>query len=432
MENLKLFIVQLLSCVTTVYIIFNFMNKMYTPKYTSKRCLVMGIACSFLATFINCFQIPFLNMIFFICITISIGDVFFVSDNKWKYIYNVSFIVILGIIEEITIIALDLIFSEINSSINFKNNHLLYISISAIIILLIYRIVINLFINKDINWLSSKMGYLYIVLPTFSILNIYTIMQLLMNQKVDMINILGFLCILFTVLLNIFFVELLDIMSQSNLTKCKLDILENQIKIQYNYYKNLEVKFTDSRKMLHDVKKHLTVIESLYKKNDYITAEKYENNLTELIDNNAAKIFTKNKILNIILNDKFRAATENEISLKVKIMDCNISFITDIDITVIFGNLLDNAFEECLKLSPDMQPEILIQMKEFNENIIINICNTKTPIKDNKESKKRIKGNHQGLGLINVNEIVKKYSGYMSIYNETNQFVVNIVLPKVN
>ena len=46
-------------------------------------------------------------------------------------------------------------------------------------------------------------------------------------------------------------------------------------RIEYDYYKRLENKYADSRKVIHDIKNHLQIIEELYKDAQEHKAEIY-------------------------------------------------------------------------------------------------------------------------------------------------------------
>lgn len=55
--------------------------------------------------------------------------------------------------------------------------------------------------------------------------------------------------------------------------------------------------------------------------------------------------YTENPILNILLTDKNAVMQEKGIHSDIKIDNVELSYIEPIDITTIFGNLLDNAIE---------------------------------------------------------------------------------------
>ena len=128
---------------------------------------------------------------------------------------------------------------------------------------------------------------------------------------------------------------------------------------------------------------------------------------------------TNNKIINILVNDKIDTAQRNDIEFIYNCEDTALSFIDDIDLTIILSNLLDNAFEECMnnKAEHNTINLCICQINNFN---IINLTNTcYTPPQLNHNRYLSTKAGHSGIGMINVENTVKKYNGsFMSEFKD--------------
>ena len=76
-----------------------------------------------------------------------------------------------------------------------------------------------------------------------------------------------------------------------------------------------------------------------------------------------------------VVNDKIDTAQRNDIEFIYNCEDTALSFIDDIDLTIILSNLLDNAFEECMnnKAEHNTINLCICQINNFN---IINLTNT--------------------------------------------------------
>lgn len=227
----------------------------------------------------------------------------------------------------------------------------------------------------------------------------------------------------FIVFLNIYIIDFLETVSRSNSLELQMETLKKQSEIQYNYYKKLQKNYELSRKLLHDTRNHLNTIKRMYQNSDYDEANQYEKKLYSEIDRYVMKKYTLNNALNIVINDKIETASKRKINLDINIdVDDGLEFISDYDIVVIFGNLLDNAIEACSYLTI-VNKVISLNIKKYNDQLyFINICN---PI--NKNNKQPGLG-HEGLGLKNVQSSVEKYNGTMNIYNENEKFEVSIQL----
>ena len=102
------------------------------------------------------------------------------------------------------------------------------------------------------------------------------------------------------------------------------------------------------------------------------------------------------------------------------------SFISDMDITTIFSNLLDNAIDACREIDKSRR-KIRIIMRAQMGLIVIKITNSCaynhiSNIKFGHSTKE----NHSGIGLFNVRKAVEKYEGIMDIKRDNNTFCVSI------
>ena len=111
-------------------------------------------------------------------------------------------------------------------------------------------------------------------------------------------------------------------------------------------------------------------------------------------------------------------------------VDKNIRGLTQTELCCVLEIFLDNAIEAELKLSKAQRKiEIKIVMIEEVLDILIRNRIAEPVLQDvqkkNIGSTKKDAGNH-GFGLKNVREIVKKYDGFMDLYEDSGCFCVHI------
>lgn len=93
------------------------------------------------------------------------------------------------------------------------------------------------------------------------------------------------------------------------------------------------------------------------------------------------------------------------------------------ELSVLYGNLLDNAIEACLSL-PCEKRTINFYSSCNSGKLFIKIDNY-----FNNKKKIYLQSNQKhGLGLISVKEIVDKYNGIMDITKENERFEVKIII----
>ena len=140
------------------------------------------------------------------------------------------------------------------------------------------------------------------------------------------------------------------------------------------------------------------------------------------------KYYTSNRVLNVILNDKFLSIKNADIKLDYKIGDVNLDFIREIDVTTIFANLLDNSIEAASKVEKNRF--INFYVNQFNDFGVIKIINSMKDIPINKNNRfKTTKKNHEGLGIENVRKTLEQYEGTMVVDYTEDEFKVNVVIP---
>ena len=120
------------------------------------------------------------------------------------------------------------------------------------------------------------------------------------------------------------------------------------------------------------------------------------------------------------------ALKEKGISVTIKVDNVNLNFIEPIDITTIFGNLLDNAIEAAEKLEGEKY--ISIKIGSYHKMIAASIENNCGEVKWKNGFPVSAKGKGGGIGLLNVQSSVKKYDGNLILKSDGNKFIAELFL----
>lgn len=315
----------------------------------------------------------------------------------------------------------------------FYFSSLAYLQITVIFLLRIIEYVyIKLFTNfinrREAKVINKLQSFTFLVIPLFSAIYILTLVYLLQLYAGFEESILLVVNIILVLILNIYVTHIFDAISKNNTLKNEVKLYHQQSELQHRYYDNLENKYKESRKLIHDIRNHLQSIERLYENKEQDLAKKYTTDIHLMLNELNQRYYTSNRILNIILNDKYQIIKSANISFDCKIGDINLDFMREIDITTIFANLLDNSIEAAKKVEDN--PYIKFHINKFNDFIVINIINSMKdkPIMKNKKIKST-KVNHEGLGLENIRKTLEKYEGSLVVDFDDNEFKINIVIP---
>lgn len=192
---------------------------------------------------------------------------------------------------------------------------------------------------------------------------------------------------------------------------------------------DIKLYYDEIRKLRHDMNHCIQCIYTLIHNNKYDEAKAYLNELiSEKISGCNPIVITNSEVVNAVMSSKLQRCKYNDINIKYEITG-SIEKIKDVDISILLGNLLDNAIEGCMKLKENR----CIHLKVFNEKnylvILLNNSIASSVLKKNPllMTTKRNKLIH-GFGISSIKDIVKAYNGMIKIYEEKKLFKVDIWL----
>lgn len=250
------------------------------------------------------------------------------------------------------------------------------------------------------------------------------------RQIIITLIIINFIC--FGVILK--FILLTNKKNKLNsILKTNLDILSKQIKYQKDCW-NEDLKNQSEIKMLwHDMKNHINVIDALYENGDYYEFKNYINSLDYEILKAQRKVITKNKVLDAIFRRKKELCKKSNIKIDFNIHINERLPIEEIDICVIYGNLIDNAIEACNRINDESNKYIIVNSKSTKYYLYIEVENSIGPyeILNRKDrffkTKKDDKKNH-GFGLECIRKSVEKYDGQIKLSYDEKNFNIAILI----
>ncbi|MBQ2988203.1 MAG: GHKL domain-containing protein [Clostridia bacterium] len=204
-----------------------------------------------------------------------------------------------------------------------------------------------------------------------------------------------------------------------------------QSDLMNKHYEEVENMYRQVRGWRHDYRNHIQTMMTLMQSGEYEKVIGYLETLGEDLNTVDTVLKTGNIMADAILNSKISLAKSNHIqvdataSIPVKLS------MTDIDLCVIIGNLLDNAIEASMTL-PEKERMIRIYIEMKKNRLYLSFTNLTAAKKMKKENGifRSTKGAARGFGLLRVDRIVKKYGGYLRRASEDGAFTTEILLPQ--
>lgn len=276
---------------------------------------------------------------------------------------------------------------------------------------------------KISDCLNTKKNNFIFCLSTIFITIIATVMYITQVYQVKydtQFFMLLFFIILVLMILIIYF-------SIVNMIKTKYkeqeyNLIMQQNKMLINNIEEQENIFNLWKQSIHDYKHKISVLHSLVETNKYNEIREILEKELDGFKNNAFYINTGNRAVDIIINSKMNLAKKNNIIFTVNIMLDEKLNISDYDLCVILGNLIDNAIEA---VEDEISPVIYVQMNYIKNLFLIKVINTYSKNAISYETTKEDSDFH-GIGLKSIKRIVDKYNGNFSIELKNN-YVTAIV-----
>lgn len=417
-------LIYLITNIFGTYILFKFMNIFFNRhdiniKVEFISYLIYFIISSLLYLFIN---IPIFTLVINIILFLVLS--FNYSATLKRRLIAVILIYIIMLLVEIIIV---LIFGFIDFSLYSSNPH--FTSIIGLISLKLVSYTVVLLIGKYRNLKEEEeMPIIYWFAVIFiPIGTIYIIILLLQIDNINSYNLVtGIVILLFVNIITFGLYDRISIMLKKQMEGI---ILKQQNKHYLEQYKLIKESIYKTNAIRHDIKKHILVIKSLIDKNENDRAIAYINEITDSMSSKNIIANSGNIVIDSIINYKLYDADSKKINVIVRLMIPIKLNISDFDLTVILGNLLDNAIIATSILKNNRS--ITIQIIYRKETLFIHMENSFNG--EVKYSKNKIVTSHDnnekhGFGLANIKTVLEKYDGIMKVDYTSNDFIVDVML----
>ena len=424
---MKLSIYQIVYIVMNIFrtfLIFKYISIFYHREGVNKRVEVISYIgfYLFITLLYLVVNIPII-MLLSNLIGIIILSLNYKSNLKKRLLSTILIYIILLCAESI----ISLLTGYVNFPIFSKNY---YSSIFGIVSiqLLSYAIVLILQNFKKIKSGKTVTTSYWVGILTIPMATLYIIIILFYVTGLGTTHLL--LCITFLLLINIitfsFYDKTLDIIENR---------LENQLLLQQNnYYEKqfelMKTSITTTRSIHHDFVNHLHVIRTLSQKYEIDKIKEYLTDLQIATDTGKDYVNSGNLIIDSIINFKIQEAKQKNINIQIELSVPEKISITSFDMTVVLGNLLDNAMnavskldESKRKITMEIQFVKSILLIRINNHFDGNICYKGDQIISTHTDRL----NH-GIGLSNVKSTVEKYHGKLNITYTNEVFCVEVML----
>ncbi len=197
--------------------------------------------------------------------------------------------------------------------------------------------------------------------------------------------------------------------------------------ILQKHYEEVENMYAKMRGWRHDYRHHIQAMKVHAVNGEYEEIGRYLDMLDDDLTNVETVIKTGNRMADAILNSKLSIAAKNGITVKAEAKIPVSLRVSELDLCIIIGNLLDNAIDACMEL-PVEKRLIRIYMEMKGNFLYLALTNTSGGKK--KKNFRSTKGAGHGFGISRMDAVVEKYGGYITRASEDEAFSTEVLLPQ--
>lgn len=213
--------------------------------------------------------------------------------------------------------------------------------------------------------------------------------------------------------------------------KEKLYLTEIQITAQQKYLRLLQTRIQETRRSRHDMRHHFLVLRDFAKNKDLEGLKEYLDKASAYSSLQPMAVYCDNTVVNALLCYYKEQAEKDQVKVTMQVSLFDRIPVTDTELCIILGNLLENAVEACrrmrsqerfidLELSMVSSALLVVLIKNSFEGAVRRAQDGtffSTKEKDRK-----------GIGLSSVLNITEKYNGVSRLGYEDQVFQVSLLL----
>lgn len=194
-------------------------------------------------------------------------------------------------------------------------------------------------------------------------------------------------------------------------------------------FQSLQERIDETKRMRHDLRHHIHTVTYYLEEKEYDKLQEYVNSYRDSIPDGERIRFCDHRMINNIVFYFATQAQKQLIDFSVQLAIPDDLHVNDHDISVLLGNLLENALEACMEQEQSNR-RIIVKGKGDAHSLLFTIDNTcENEIKRNKKGELlTTKPTGTGIGVNSAQKITERYNGFFSADKKGDMFCVSFML----
>ncbi len=254
------------------------------------------------------------------------------------------------------------------------------------------------------------------------ITGVYT--ALLYSGKEVVVEFLGFvLCIAYLLFLLVYFKQYEEKReAQQRNRMMKMQRAQSQKELEAIKRSEYSVSL-----LRHDMRHFLANISAFINNDETEKAKEYISEVLQSVDQTTMHKYCKNEIVNMILSSHENEIKANQIELQHSIQIPERLPFSDVDLTSILSNALENAIHAVLPLEAEKR-KIVLDLRMNGEKLLISVKNTFAEMPQIVDGMPLSKKAGHGFGTQSIRYITEKMNGNCQFTVKEDWFIVRVVV----
>ena len=231
------------------------------------------------------------------------------------------------------------------------------------------------------------------------------------------------LFLLFEIVLAVIFYFIVD----GLLTSAKNEERRRFLETQESSYRKQQKYIEETARARHDFKQTVRMLTTLAVDNDIEGIKEYLVKYSQTLPENDVRHYCKNIAVNALLNHYAITAENSGVAINWEIDLPDGINISDTDLCVTIGNILDNAMSACAD-AKERYIKLTVRFHNDSSLYIIAVNSFNGKVKQKGDRYLSTHRNGSGIGLSSVAAIAEKNGGTAHFHHEGNEFFSEVVM----
>lgn len=198
--------------------------------------------------------------------------------------------------------------------------------------------------------------------------------------------------------------------------------------MQQEQYNTLNKAIEETRHARHDMRHHLSILNSFVKRKDWAGLENYLSKMSKSIPSSELKL-CENNAIDGVAGHYYHRYKDLEIPCVFKLELPKELSVSEIDICLVLSNLLENALEASMRTAPDKRRITVLARMHSDNVVLIKVENFYNGVvKEKNGIFESSKHSGEGIGTQSVRRIAEKGGGYCRFTQKDGIFTADVML----